>query len=172
MTFLVSNPMMYEDESVPPFIRKCLTPIDDAKSSPTVGSKAVELMAKGDQRQGVVDTQREMTKGYIDELIKCAQSGSSAYGKEKPFYVCVQTRRERLLCNVIRNQFYHRITRPTPAYDLALYWYDPKEEELRFVWCIPDKQTVDDMVYPGFVPSKEDSQLYDFVKSFVAGTLI
>lgn len=138
----------------------------------TVGACAVELMSKGDQRQGVIDTQREMTKGYIDELINCAQRGTKAYPDKEFFYVCVQTRRERLLENVIRNQFYHRMTRPFPQYDLALYHYDPKSEKLTFVWCIPDKQTVEEMCVPGFIPSRDDQQLYSFVRSFVAGTLI
>jgi len=138
----------------------------------TVGECALELKAKGDQKQGVIDTQREMTKGYIAELIKCAQRGALAYETNKPFYICVQSRRERLLENVIRNQFYHRLTRPAPAYDLALYHYDPKEEQLRFVWCIPDKQTVEEMSQPGFIPEREQQQLYHFVKGFLGCTLI
>ena len=138
----------------------------------TVGACALDLKAKGDQHQSVVDTQREMTKGYVDELIKCAQAGARSYESGKAFYVCVQTRRERLLENVIRNQFYHRRTRPAPAYDLALYHYEPKEEQLRFVWCIPDKETVAYMCEPGFIPEREQVQLYYFVKSFLGCTLI
>lgn len=138
----------------------------------TVGSAAVDLLKKGDQRQGVIDTQREMMKNYVDELIKCAQSGANALGKDNTFYVCVQTRRERLLPNVIRNQFYYRQTRPAPTYDLALYHYEPKEEQLRFVWCIPDKDTVADMATLTFVPEKGEEQLYWFVKCFLAGTLV
>lgn len=144
----------------------------DSTQRKTVGQCAVELMSMGDQNQGVIDTQREMTKGYVDELIKCAKSGTIAYSEEKPFYICVQTRRERLLQNVIRNQFYHRITRPIPQYDLALYHYDPKEEQLSFVWCIPDKETVEGMSCIGFIPSRGEEQLHYFVKCFVAGTLI
>ncbi len=138
----------------------------------TVGAAALELMVKGDDRQGVIDTQREMTKGYVDQLIICAQSGEIAYGRTNNFYVCVQTRRERLLQNVIRNQFYHRLTRPGPAYDLALYYYNPKDEDLRFIWCIPDKQTVEAMSEPGYMPPIEQQQLYGFVRGFLDGTLV
>lgn len=144
----------------------------DISDHKTVGAAAVELMAKGDQRQSVIDTQREMTKGYIQELIKCALCGARVYGKEKPFYVCVQTRRERLLPNVIRNQFYHRMTRPEPEFDLALYHYEPKEEQLRFVWCIPDTQTVMEMAQPEFTPTREQEQLFSFVRAFLACKLI
>lgn len=139
----------------------------------TVGAAAVELMSKGDQKQGVIDTQRAMMKDYVDELVKCAKDGAEKYAEsKKPFYVCVQTRRERLLPNVIRNQFYHRVTRPTPEYDLALYHYDPKAEQLRFVWCVPDQGTVERMCEPGFIPQMGEEQLHYFAKSFRANTLI
>jgi hypothetical protein len=108
----------------------------------TVGQCAVDLLAKGDQKQSVIDTTKEMQRGYVDELIKCAKR----YDWPEPFFICVQTRRERLLTNVIRCQFYARLSRPTPQYDLALYSYDPKKEQLRFEWVVPDKQTVEDVV--------------------------
>lgn len=137
----------------------------------TVGAAALSLLEKGDQKQPVVDTQQEMMKGYVDQLITAAQRGTDLFGTEKPFYVCVQTRRERLLENVIRNQFYPRQTRPRPEYDLALYWYDPKAEELRFVWCIPDKDTVESMCASVDVP-KEEKDLRAFCLAFKQGCLV
>lgn len=108
----------------------------------TVGAESIRLLSNPDTNQSVIDTQREMQKDYVDELIKCAKR----YTWTDPFYVCVQTRRERLLTNVIRCQFYGRMTRPTPQYDLACYYYDPKSEQLRFEWVVPDKETVDAVV--------------------------
>jgi hypothetical protein len=138
----------------------------------TVGKAALHLLAKGDQKQGVIDTQREMQKNYIDELIKCAQRGASMFGIEKPFYVCVQNRRERLLENVFRCQFYPRRSRPLPAFDLSLYHYDPKAEKLTFVWTIPDEETFKNMIEPGYISPKGEEQLYGFVKAFHEGRLI
>jgi|SRR5690242_5245906 len=138
----------------------------------TVGAAAVKLLKEGDQKQSVIETQREMLKGYFDELIKAAKKGEQDFGREKPFYVCVQTRRERLLANVIRNQFYARQTRPSPQYDLALYYYDPTTEDLRFVWCIPDKESVQYLIENELAIPSDQAQLVGFCKSFVAGTLI
>lgn len=149
------------------FLHECT-----CRKKQTVGEASYNLLSKGDERQSVVDTQREMQKGYIDQLIICAKRGEDAYGKEKPFYVCVQSRRERLLPNVIRSVFYHRITRPSPNYDLSLYWYNPKDEQLCFVWCIPDIETVEDMSHPEFIPSFDDKQLYGFVMAFLQGRLV
>ena len=138
----------------------------------TVGAAALELAKKGDEKQSLIDTQREMQKNYINELITAAKNGEKQFGRSRAFYVCVQTRRERLLQNVIRNQFYARQTRPFPAYDLALYHYDPKDEKLSFVWTIPDKDTVDMMSEPGYIPNRGEEQLFGFVTSFKKGCLI
>ena len=137
----------------------------------TVGAAALEAK-KDPYPQDVIETQRAMQKGYVDELAKCAKNGEQLFGKTKPFYLCVQTRRERLLDNVMRNQFYPRQTRPSPAYDLALYHYDPKDELIRFVWCIPDNQTVDYLIAHEHEIPLDERQLVDFCKAFKAGTLI
>ena len=138
----------------------------------TVGQISTELLAKGDQKQGVIETQQEMMKNYNDELIKCALEGKEIYGTEKIFYICVQTRRERLLSNVIRNMFYTRQTRPRPAYDLALYHFEPKSEQLRFVWCIPDQETVQRMIDPMYIPTRDEMQLHEFCQWFEKGVLV
>lgn len=146
--------------------------IDVAERSQTVGAASLELLAKGDEKQSVIDTQQEMQKNYIEELIKCAQRGASLFGIDKTFYVCVQNRRERLLPNVIRCQFYPRRSRPLPAFDLSLYHYDPKAEKMTFVWTIPDEDAFNEMIAPGYIPPKGHEQLYGFVKAFHEGRLI
>ena len=144
---------------------------DDAPVE-TIGAACQRLTEVYDGMQPVVDTQKEMTKGYVSSLISCARRGEQALGREKPFYVCVWLRRERHLNNTMRAQFFYRLTRPSPQYDLSLYWYDPKAEDLRFVWCIPDVETTHIMAHPGFLPEKDEEQLSWFCKCFVKGTLI
>jgi hypothetical protein len=136
----------------------------------TVGSAALRLL-KDPTPQGVVDTQREMQKKYVDNVLEAVERGKNLYPKADFFYVCVHTRRERLLTNVIRNIFHPRQTRPIPQYDLALYHFDVKEEKLSFVWCIPDKETVHHLVNE-VSNDKQDEQLTYFCKLFVANTLI
>ncbi len=138
----------------------------------TVGQAAIDLMQKGDQQQSVIDTQREMQKNYVDNLIEAAKRGEDLFGKTKPFYICVQNRRERLLNNVIRSQFYPRQTRPSPTYDLSLFWYEPCSENLRFVWCIPDKEAVENLISNENNVPEDHKQLVHFCKAFKAGTLI
>lgn len=140
------------------------------KNTKTVGAAAIELQSKADGKQSVMDTKDAMLKSYPDALVKCAKSKDWT----EPFYVCVQSRRERLLNNVIRNQFYARKTRPIPQFDLALYHYDPSTEDLRFVWCIPDKESVINIMVNranGTLPH-DQSKLYDFCVGFINGTLV
>lgn len=145
---------------------------DCPKCHKTVGEAAIELQQQPQYPQSVLETQKEMLKGYIDQLILAAQRGQQELGKSKPFYLCVQSRRERLLRNVVRNQFYYRQTRPIPQYDLALYYYNPTEENITFIWCIPDKETVTDIALQNFQGPPEQQELIHFVKSFLHGTLV
>ena len=142
--------------------------IEEVLDNKTVGEASVELLEKADQKQPVIDTSQEMLKGYIDNLIQCAKKYEKE-GWKDPFYICVQTRRERLLVNVVRNQFYARKTRPTPQYDLSVYYYDPKTEELRFEWCIPDKETVEMLILNETILPSDHQQLVYFCKKFKNG---
>ncbi len=133
-----------------------------------VGQAAARLLSNPDNKQGVVDTQREMLKNYRDELIKCAKR----YDWKQPFYICAWTRRERTMVNVLRTQFFARQTRPAPTYDMQLYSYDPATEEMRFEWCLPDKDTIDQILADPLGLPKDHEQLYDFCRRFSQGTLV
>lgn len=137
----------------------------------TVGELSLELL-KNPEEQSVVETQQEMLKNYVDELSDCAKRHESIFGTEKPYYLCVQSRRERLLTNVIRNQFYARRTRPIPQYDLALYYYEPKDEKITFIWSIPDRESVEYIIENASQLPPEQYQLLTFCKQFKANTLI
>ena len=136
----------------------------------TVGAAALRLL-KDPSPQGVIETQQAMQKKYVDSVIEAVETGKRLYPDADFFYVCVHTRRERLLSNVIRNIFHPRRTRPIPQYDLALYYYDAKAEKISFVWCIPDKETVYDLVN-NISPNKQDEQLTYFCKLFLENKLI
>lgn len=134
----------------------------------TVGQAAYEILRKDQSSQGVIDTQREMQKGYIDELVKCAKR----YDWGDPFYLCVITKKERLMPNVVRNYFFARQTRPTPDYNMALYKYDPKTECVTFEWVLPDPESVDIILENAHILPKEQKQLLDFCYRFRLGVLI
>lgn len=133
-----------------------------------LGQVALELLDKIPTPQGAIDTQREMQKGYMDAVIACAKR----YTWKEPFYVCVQNRKEQLIPNVIRNQFYGRMTRPSPNYDLTLFSYDPSSEKLSFEWSVPDAATCKYMIDNESEIPDEQLELLNTVKKFKAGVLV
>lgn len=142
--------------------------VTEESEETTVGAEAVKLLSNPDEKQLVKDTSNEMIKDYMDNLESCVRRYKDW---TDPFYVVVLNRRERLLVNVIRNMFFARKTLPTPEYDQTVYYYDPKTDELRYLWTVPDKETVMDMVLcPNEVRSSH-FQLLEFCQLFVQGKL-
>lgn len=143
----------------------------------TIGQIALDLK-KDPYPQDVIETQREMQKEYLQNLYECAKKheditfADGLQGKEKPFYVCVQLKRERLIDNIIRTYFYARRSRPIPDYDLSLYYYDPQSGNIIFVWAIPDKETVEYILENKNQIPRDHEQLYNFCKQFKENTLI
>lgn len=134
------------------------------KKRKTVGQEAYDRMLNPDPQQGVIDTQREMTKGYFDELKKCAESRKDL---TKPFYIVVLSKKERLMENVIRNYFISRVTMPNPDWDQAVYRYDPSCGDLKFLWVLPDINTAKWLAgNPSEVPV-EQYELYKYVMMFL-----
>jgi len=56
------------------------------------------------------------------------------------FYVCVITKKERLMDNVLRNYFLARSTCPTPQYDQTVYKYHRDSGAIQFLWVLPSKR--------------------------------
>ena len=139
------------------------------KERKTVGAHSAELLSSPDLRQGVIDTQREMQKGYYDMVKDCV----ARYPDWKdPFYVVVRNKREIHMPNVIRQQIWARQTRPMPDYDLTLWKYTPATGDLEWEWVIPDQFTCSFLVDNESVLPDEQKSLISMVKKFKAGLLV
>lgn len=135
-----------------------------------IGKVSRELLLKGDQKQGVVDTQREVDKEYFTEINKCVHAKPHCDWID-PWYVVILHKRERLLENVVRRYFFGRQSLPTPEYDQTVWRYYPSSGNLEFIWCIPDKNTTLYMYdRPGEIV-EEQKHLKKFVFDFINGTL-
>ena len=134
------------------------------KKRKTVGEEAVKRLENVDTKQGIVDTQREADKEYMDEIKKCIEANKSW---DDPFYIVVLQKKERLLENVVRRYFFARESLPSPDWDQTVWRYKPKTGDLRFVWVLPDKNTAMWMAgMPHTVP-KEQTELLGFVLDFL-----
>ena len=130
----------------------------------TVGQIATDLLQKADGKQEVMETEREANKDYLDQVFECVQNAVSN-GWDKPFYVVVISKKERVLENIVRRYFVARKTMPMPDYDQSVFLYDPKSEQLRYFWTLPDANTCEFLLHND-VPA-EETQLKAFVHAFV-----
>ncbi len=141
----------------------------DAKRK-TVGALSSELLLKPDNKQGVVDTQMEMHKQYLPNIENLVNSKDCEDWKD-PFYVVVLTRRERSMVNVIRHHFIARKTLPTPQYDQDTWKYHPSSGKLEYLWTVPAKDKVNELIMLEASYPKSFNDLIRFCKLFKADKL-
>ena len=135
----------------------------------TLGEQAVPLLDKQPESRDPIELQREMQKDYLDELKKCISEFKKAHIGD--FFVVVITKREPLLPNVLRNQFFARISCPTPDYDQSVYHYKNDIECAEYLWTIPCRDACIYLRDNCNVVAPEERQLLSFVMDFSSGAL-
>lgn len=137
----------------------------------TVGKISSELKAKSsDNTHSAHEQMLEQLSEYDQNLMQCVEDAKKS--KTGDFYVVVLTKKERLLENVLRNYFFSRNSCPTPDYDQAVYYYSAQEQELKFMWVVPSKDTCEYMRDNAKTIDPSEYQLLQFVLSFYDGYLL
>ena len=140
------------------------------RNQPTVGEEAYKRLLNPDDKQGIIDTQREIDKEYFKELEDCVKRGKKMPFGDKDFFVVVIVKKERLMENVIRRYFIPRESLPTPAFDQTVWRYS-KDGHLDYIWTIPDHNTCEEMYHhPELVPV-EENWLLQMVSAFKSGRI-
>jgi len=134
----------------------------------TVGEVSTELLKNPDEKQGIIDTQKEMNKQFLPQVEECIKNHKDW---KDPYYIVVINKRERLLVNVIRQYFLARFTLPTPDYDQTVFKYFPSTGDLKFLWVLPDKNSIEFINENSSTLPLEQSQLIEFCKLFKAEKL-
>jgi hypothetical protein len=136
----------------------------------TVGKLATDLLQKEAPTRDPIELQREMQKTYEDQVLEAINRGIKQYPGD--FYVVVETKKERLLENVLRNYFFPRSTCPTPIYDQTVYRYHAQEQAIEFLWVVPSRDTCV-LMRENFLSIVDDEKpLLQFVLMFEDGTLL
>ena len=136
----------------------------------TVGKEAYDRLIAGPNEAHAIDLEHEMHKDYESNIIECIQRAKKVL--HDPFYVVVETKKERLLENVIRNYFFYRQSCPTPTYDQTVYYVNPKTDVIEFMWVVPSKDTCQMMVDNQTRIHPEEHDLLNFVLLFESGKLL
>ncbi|MFW6174137.1 MAG: hypothetical protein ACOC5T_10385 [Elusimicrobiota bacterium] len=161
--------------------------MEKKKEKETVGAASLRLKNKAPEDTDAIELGREvLQKNYDKQINECINNALKAYPGN--FYIVVETKKERLLDNVLRFYFIARRSCPTPNYDQAVYFYDRRAGTTKFMWCIPDKYTcqiltgnrlvVDiDAISNALITTKhwsrtEEYELLRCVREFYDGTLL
>jgi len=135
----------------------------------TVGKVAFDLLQKQSDTVSPIEQMRESLTEYEDNLIERVTDGKRIYSGD--FFVVVLTKKERIMQNVIRNYFFHRSTCPTPEWDQAVYSYHRSDDQIRFLWVVPSKDTCELLHANALLVDPSERELLKFVLDFHDGTL-
>ena len=105
----------------------------------TVGKIATDLLLKTPDTRDPIALEIEMHKDYEKNIYECIKRGKKELFGD--FFVVVETKKERLLENVMRNYFFFRKTCPTPNTDQTVYHYHASDDAIEFLWVVPSKDT-------------------------------
>jgi len=134
----------------------------------TTGELYIEAVEKGEKYE-TEELRREMHKDYENHIIDCVKRGMKEF--EGDFFVHVETKKERLTPNVIRNYFIARKSCPYPFYDQTIYKLHRKEDLLEFLWVIPAKDVCIQYRDHALEVPKEEKDLLNFILDFYDGIL-
>ena len=137
----------------------------------TLGKIVSDLM----QKQPDITDPIELERAQEAEYFKCL-IGQVEWGKKNlqdSFFIEVNTKREKAFQGyVYRNLHAARQSCPTPFFDQAVYKYNHLEEELVFIWAVPDQDTCIWMRDNALMVPPEQKELLHYVLSYYDGSLL
>lgn len=110
-----------------------------------------------------------MQEDYIKELIECVQSARKTINFN--FYVEIQTKREPLLHNVLRNYFIPRKSCPTPNYDQTVFMFEHESEDIIYLWTIPCRDACIYLMNNSSLVVDDEREILNFVLQYSDGSL-
>ena len=135
----------------------------------TFGQIVNELMEKPDEKQGTIDTMREVLKTWYPEINTCIENHKHW---NRPYFIQTILKRERIAVNSIRQYFVAMQAMPIAQNDQSVYFYNPNNEQLLYLWTVPDIGTIEYLINnEKFLIEEGDVDLLYFSKLFKAGTL-
>jgi len=135
----------------------------------TVGKIATDLMQSTPEEVPVHEIGKDMLQDYMENLWEAVDRGRKDL--ETDFFVVVLSKKERVLQNVVRNQFLYRVSCPTPTYCQSVFRYLRKDDELQYVWSLPDKQSCFMLRDNALMVASDERETLKFVLDFFDGTL-
>lgn len=140
------------------------------QNNKTAGQLSLEAQASDKGQISVIEQQQAMQHDYMKNLFEAVDRGYLEFPGD--FYIHVETKREPLLTNVLRNYFITKRDCPTPNYDQSVFRYNRKKGEIEYYWTIPDKEACHHIKANRLLIVNEEQELLKFVLAFDSGELL
>jgi len=141
------------------------------KKRDTIGKISLDLMEKShDDTHTPREQMLEQLKDFEKHIELRIESGKKEFPGD--FYIVVETKKEPLMPNVLRNYFISRQSCPTPGYDQTVYRYNRKSGSIEFMWVMPAKDICIYLVENSLELPEDQRDLLDMVLNFNDGTLL
>lgn len=135
----------------------------------TVGKIATDLMMASPETVSVKELGQDMLQDYMENLWIAIDRGRKEIDGD--FFVVVLQKKEKLLQNVVRNQFLYRRSCPTPTYNQSVFRYDSQDDKLDYIWSLPDKDSCFMLRNNALQVVSEERKMLGFVLDFFSGEL-
>lgn len=142
----------------------------ESKKRETIGKISRDMQLKQPDSVDPIEIERVLHQEYEKNIFECVDKHKKEFIGS--FFIVVDTKKEPLMHNVLRNYFIGRVTCPTPNYDQTVYRYDRSIDKLDFLWVIPDRGTCFYLKDHALEVVAEEKDLLDFVLSFDEGDLL
>jgi hypothetical protein len=136
----------------------------------TVGQVATDLAAKKPETNSPIEQMREQLSDYEINIYQAVERGIKTFPGD--FYVHVETKREPVLTNVLRNYFIIRSTCPTPFFDQVVYKYVRSSSILEFLWVIPSQDACVHLKDNALMVAPEERPLLQCILDYYSGELL
>jgi len=137
----------------------------------TVGQISAELLAKDLKCTHTAIDQTDENLTDYEKNIHITLDNNKKKFPNSDFYIVVLIKRERLMSNVIRNYFFARLSCPTPNYDQIVYKYHHDDDNLEFLWVVPDRETCKEMIINKANVPIEQWELLSYILKYADGSL-
>lgn len=138
----------------------------------TVGAIAANLAGKHESTidHSVHEQMQAMLVEWDKNMFESVEKGKQSFHSD--FFIVVETKKEPLMKNVLRNYFIVRQSCPTPMYDNTVYRYHRNDEHIELLWVLPSKDTCYMMKSRALEIPLEERELLQFVLDDADGTLL
>jgi len=115
--------------------------IEQPESYKNVGKEAFKRASKTNKETVTVrELSDAMSSNIMPKVMDTAQKYKSSF--DGLFYVVVLFKREKLIQKTLKIYYIAKQSCPSPSYEQAVFSFDPKTDELKFLWMIPQKSWV------------------------------